>query len=182
MHTSTNPIFKGILTIREINGRNGPFKVGTLNLSIGEFAVKDSLLDQFDPGTYEGEFQLERIFQGHYIAGGRSVTEIRIQLADMILVDIVAVAPDPVEAEPDPIDTEKAEPVTGKSKPDTEIEIHIDNDDDNILFGLLMPLGASVKLDPSVDRKVLRAQTIRLKEIGYAFDAKSQIWKKAFIH
>ena len=45
-----------------------------------------------------------------------------------------------------------------------------------------MPLGASVKLDPSVDRKVLLIQTIRLKEIGYVFDAKSQTWKKASIH
>ena len=181
MHTSTNPIFKGILTIREINGRNGAFKVGILNLSIGEFAVKDSLLDQFDPGTYEGEFQLERIFQGHYIAGGRSVTEIRIQLADMILVDIVAVTPDPVDVEPDPIDTEKLDPKEEKSTPETETNIRISNDEDS-LFGLLLPLGDSVKLDPSVDRKVLRAQTIRLKESGYVFDAKSQTWKKASIH
>ncbi len=182
MHTSTNPIFKGILAIREINGRNGAFKVGTLNLSLGEFAVKDSLLDQFDPGTYEGEFQLERIFQGHYIAGGRSVTEIRVQLADMILVDIVAVTPDPVEVEPDPIDTEKPEPAKDKTTPETETKIRISNDNDYSLFGLLLPLGDNVKLDPTVDRKLLRAQTIRLKEIGYVFDAKSQTWKKASIH
>lgn len=182
MHTTTNPIFKGTLAIREINGRNGAFKVGTLNLSIGEFAVKDSLLDQFDPGTYEGEFRLERIFQGHYIAGGRSVTEIRVQLADMVLVDINKAVPDPLATELDPLDTERTEPISGTVMSELEIETLIDIGDDNTLFGLLMPLGASVKLDPSVDRKVLRAQTIRLKERGYAFDAKSQTWKKASIH
>ena len=180
MHTTSNPILNGTLAIREINGRNGPFKVGTLQTSLGEFAVKDSLLDQYDSGTYEGEFQIERIFQGHYIAGGRSVTEIRAQLANISINDIDAKAPTPIEVEPDPIDSDKPQPAK-ESKPEAEPEAKT-NSDDNSLFGLLMPLGNSIKLDPSVDRKVLRAQTVRLKELGYEFDAKSQTWKKPSIH
>ncbi len=180
MHTTSNPILNGTLAIREINGRNGPFKVGTLQTSLGEFAVKDSLLDQYDSGTYEGEFQIERIFQGHYIAGGRSVTEIRAQLANISINDIDAKAPTPIEVEPDPIDSDKPQPAK-ESKSETEPEAR-SNSDDNSLFGLLMPLGESIKLDPSVDRKVLRVQTVRLKELGYEFDAKSQTWKKPSIH
>jgi len=184
MHTTTNPIFAGTLAIREINGRNGPFKVGTLHTPIGEFAIKDPILDQYDEGKYQGEFQIESIYQGHYISGGRSVTEIRAKLADISIDDIDAEAPTPIEVEPDPIDTDKPEP-TKESKPEADPEISSNvstNSDDNSLFGLLMPLGESVKLDPSVDRKVLRAQTVRLKEIGYEFDAKSQTWKKPSIH
>jgi hypothetical protein len=183
MHTTNNPILNGTLAIREINGRNGPFKVGTLQTSLGEFAVKDSLLDQYDSGTYEGEFQVERIFQGHYIAGGRSVTEIRAQLANISINDIDAKAPTPIEVEPDPIDSDKPQPAK-ESKPEAKPESSSSNteNDDNSLFALLMPLGESIKLDPSVDRKVLRVQTVRLKEIGYEFDAKSQTWKKPSIH
>ena len=183
MHTTSNPILNGTLAIREINGRNGPFKVGTLQTSLGEFAVKDSLLDQYDPGSYEGEFQIERIFQGHYIAGGRSVTEIRAQLANISINDIDVKAPTPIEVEPDPIDSDKPQPAK-ESKPEARPESSSSNteNDDNSLFALLMPLGESIKLDPSVDRKVLRAQTVRLKEIGYEFDAKSQTWKKPSIH
>ena len=181
MHTTSNPILMGTLAIREINGRNGPFKVGTLHTSLGEFAVKDSLLDQYDPGSYEGEFQIERIFQGHYIAGGRSVTEIRAQLANISINDIDAEAPKPIEAEPDPIDTE-VKPESAPSKHEEKTTLDDKNPEDDKLFGLLMPLEDTVTLDPSVDRKVLRAQTVRLKELGYEFDAKSQTWKKPSIH
>ena len=180
MHTTTNPIFTGSLAIREIHGRNGPFKVGTLHTPIGEFAIKDPILDQYDEGKYQGEFQIESIYQGHYITGGRSVTEIRAKLADMSIDDIDAEVPAPIEVEPDPIDTDKPEPAK-ESKPEAERENSSDSDDDS-LFSLLIPLGESIKLDPSVDRKVLRAQTVRLKEIGYEFDAKSQTWKKPSIH
>jgi len=181
MHTTSNPILNGTLAIREINGRNGPFKVGTLQTSLGEFAVKDSLLDQYDPGSYEGEFQIERIFQGHYIAGGRSVTEIRAQLANISINDIDAEAPKPIEAEPDPIDIE-VKPEPAPSKHEEEATLDDKNPEDDKLFGLLMPLEDTVTLDPSVDRKVLRAQTVRLKELGYEFDAKSQTWKRPSIH
>lgn len=42
----------GHLTIRTIDGRNGPFNVGRLLTEIGEFAVKEALLDQYEPGRY----------------------------------------------------------------------------------------------------------------------------------
>ena len=41
MNTTTNIIVIGQLSIRIINGRNGPFRVGTLQTGIGKFAVKD---------------------------------------------------------------------------------------------------------------------------------------------
>lgn len=50
------------------------------------------------------------------------------------------------------------------------------DDQDIELFGHQWPLGNSVKLDPTVDRGTFRAQTLRLKQLGYVFDAASQTW------
>ena len=46
----------GQLAIRTISGRNGEFNVGRLSTSIGEFVIKDALLDQYDEGKYRGDF------------------------------------------------------------------------------------------------------------------------------
>ncbi|HEP8971104.1 TPA: DUF3275 family protein [Pseudomonas aeruginosa] len=51
-------------------------------------------------------------------------------------------------------------------------------DGDAALFGLLWPLGESVKLDSTIDRRTLRAQIARLGEMGYALDFKTQEWSR----
>ncbi|WP_256959042.1 MULTISPECIES: DUF3275 family protein, partial [Pseudomonas] len=51
-------------------------------------------------------------------------------------------------------------------------------DGDPALFGLLWPLGESVKLDSTIDRRALRAQIARLGELGYALDFKTQEWSR----
>lgn len=48
--------------------------------------------------------------------------------------------------------------------------------DDAALFGALWPLGETVKLDATVDRRVLRQQRDRLDKLGYAFAPLSQDW------
>ncbi len=177
MQDTRNPILTGTLSVREIHGRNGPFMVGTLYTNIGEFAVKDPILDQYDEGKYDGQFQIESIYQGHYIAGGRSVTEIRAKIANMVIDDIDDIPPAPIDVEPDPIDTDNIESkkIEAKISSNEPIESVTKNDDES-LFGHLMPLGKTLKLDASVDRKTLRAQVERLGELGYEFDAKGQTW------
>ncbi|HCK4622817.1 MULTISPECIES: DUF3275 family protein [Pseudomonadota] len=51
-------------------------------------------------------------------------------------------------------------------------------DGDAGLFGLLWPLGESVKLDSTIDRRTLRTQIARLGELGYALDFKTQEWSR----
>ena len=51
-------------------------------------------------------------------------------------------------------------------------------DGDAALFGLLWPLGESVKLDSTIDRRTLRAQIGRRGELGYALDFKTQEWSR----
>ncbi|WP_193073089.1 DUF3275 family protein [Pseudomonas sp. FME51] len=51
-------------------------------------------------------------------------------------------------------------------------------DGDAALFGFLWPLGGSVRLDSTIDRRTLRAQIARLGELGYALDFKTQEWSR----
>ena len=51
-------------------------------------------------------------------------------------------------------------------------------DGDAALFGILWPLGESVKLDSTIDRRALRAQIARLGEMGYELNIKTQEWSR----
>lgn len=84
--------------------------------------------------------------------------------------------PAPVRASKDPlVDTTPF----GVNAPSTAAVASGDPDsDDAALFGLLWPLGESVKLDSTIDRRTLRAQISQLGKLGYALDFKSQEWKR----
>ncbi len=177
----------GALSIRTINGRNGDFAVGRLVTEIGEFSVKDTILDQYDEGKYEGEFGISRIYPAHYIAGNRLIVEVRAVLESVALTGIdnqLDSDPAMVITEPDPVDEVQPKPLAQPeqhSEPaalDTDTESDGDIDPDVRLFGTLWPLGPSIKLDPTVDRSLFRQQRNRLKELGYSFQAVGQIWVK----
>ena len=170
----------GVLTIRTINGRNGPFNVGRLVTDIGEFSVKDTLLDQYEEGKYEGDFGISRIYPSYYLAGGRLVVEVRATLESMALAGIDELTVEDVvpAVEPDPI--EEARP-TATPQPDAPVDESAGesgDDDDARLFGELWPLGEKVKLDPTVDRARFRRQKDRLKSLGYRFQPLGQFWEK----
>jgi len=173
----------GTLSIRTITGRNGDFSVGRLVTEVGEFSVKDTMLDQYDEGKYEGEFGISRIYPSHYLAGGRLIVEIRANLESVALTGIDKLDDEPamVITEPEPVD-EKAEP-QARPEPQPDVESGAAPDDgadpDARLFGALWPLEPRIKLDPTVDRHLFRQQRNRLKELGYTFQAVGQIWVKA---
>jgi len=183
----------GKLTIKIINGRNGAFRVGSLRSEIGEFSLKDKLLDQYEEGTYEGVFVIERIFPSSYLAGNRVVTEIRaivshIELtnAEMKPVEVETIEPDPLEEEnkaPEssvPARADKQQDVASESV-ETQNTHKNSEDSDEALFGLLWPLGETVKLDATIDRIKFRKQRDRLKSMGYRFKPISQTWVKESI-
>lgn len=171
----------GVLSIRTIQGRNGPFNVGRLITDLGEFAVKDTLLDQYDEGRYEGNFSITQIFPASYLAGGRFVVEVRATIKNLTLDGVDDLKPEDtaVAPEPDPIDDHvQSVTVTPKTSDQALVqsEPEVKGDDDETLFGALWPLGAQVKLDPTVDRKRFRDQRNHLKTLGYKFNAIEQIW------
>lgn len=178
--------FNGVLTIRTIHGSHGAFNVGRLITELGEFSVKDALLDQYDEGRYEGNFNVTQIQPSSYFAGGRFVVEIKAVIKSLNLDGVDDLKPEDKEvlSEPDPADETPA-PVKQASdaqssekklasNPDTDESEP--GDSDEALFGSLWLLGAQVKLDPTVDRLKFRQQRNRLKELRYKFEPTEQIW------
>ncbi|WP_252096774.1 DUF3275 family protein [Pseudomonas aeruginosa] len=160
----------GQLAIKTIHGRNGDFNVGRLATSIGEFVVKNAELDQYREGKYDGDFVIVEIRPSTYNANGRMVIEIRAHLGGMTLSNIDALSRDEARRlspqEVDPIDEEAQAPApaTPPAKPKAKPRSPRD------------PLGETVKLDATVDRRVLRQQRDRLDKLGYEFAPLSQDW------
>ena len=181
-------MFEGVLTVKWISGRNGDFAVGDLKTSIdATFKIKDSLLDQFEEGSYAGRFWISAIYPTSYAANGRITVEVRATLVDLqITTESESPPAAPTLSEPDPVDEApppaavKA-PTPSKSKPAKQQAATQEGHDDATLFGAelfeLVDQRLVLKLDPTIgDRVVFRQQRDRLKALGYSFDAKSQQW------
>jgi hypothetical protein len=194
----------GQLAIKTIHGRNGDFNVGRLATSIGEFVIKNAELDQYREGKYEGDFVITEIRPSTYNTSGRLVIEIRAHLGGMTLSNIDPLSRDEANRlspqEVDPIDEEAQTPAPAVASTPVEAEASVSSDplvdtapfgadvpvkpaykpatqdDDATLFGALWPLSAIVKLDATVDRRVLRQQRDRLGALGYEFAPLSQDW------
>jgi hypothetical protein len=101
----------GTINIAERHGRFGTFNVGTLECSIGSFTVKDSSIEEFEPGIYHGDFVIEKIKPLSYLAGSRLVVEVRATLSAILLSGDSEPLPNDYESlERDPIeeDSEQA--------------------------------------------------------------------------
>lgn len=196
----------GILAIRSIKGSRGDFNVGRLVTEIGEFAVKDPLIEEYEEGRYEGEFGISGIFPSTYSTNGRTVVEIRARLGSIALKGIEqltdedtlpVVEQDPIEEAPAPIvaeapleipDLETAVHSAEGAFPPTDKPIAVMSIEEEIsfrneqeyrrLFGTLWPLQGKVKLDPTVDRQSFRAQRDALKDLGFKFQPLGQLWVK----
>lgn len=152
----------GSVHIRSIDGRHGSFNVGRLTTEIGEFAVKRGI-EEFDPGAYSGEFTISRIYPASYVIGGRSIVEVRADIEAIALVDVDTT-----------IDEQE---VIAAVEPEPEVETELPGEDAE-LFGELWPLDEKVKLDPTVDRSLLRRQATRLKELGFQFQPVGRFFQK----
>lgn len=181
----------GTLDVRTIRGSNGPFQVGELATSVGEFKVKDKLLEQFEPGAYTGTFLIEKIYPHSYVWYGKVTVEIRAKLADVQLDNdepFSETAQTPSSTEPDPADEERAPGAATAAPADEAAALaHSSGESGELylpdLFGTeladAMVVGEPVKLDPTVDRGVFRQQRDQLRAFGYAFQASTQTWLKA---
>lgn len=195
----------GQLAIKTIHGRNGDFNVGRLATSIGVFTVKNAELDQYGEGKYDGDFLITDIGAATYQANGRLVIEVRAHLGGMTLSRADALSRDEASKlspqEVDPLDEEApapaaAAPASTVKKPRGARDPLVDTTpfgiesvaatsevsadaEDAALFGALWPLADVFKLDPTVDRRILRQQRDRLDGLGYTFAPLSQEWRRA---
>lgn len=178
---------QGKLSIKQVNGRSGSFCVGDLITDIGTFKVKDAILDQYSAGDYEGAFVIDEIYPSSYSWRGKVWVEVRARLSAIHVESepdtpdtetlSEAVEPDPADEiavavpRPEPSDTSMERGPTSTSASatslfDDEAQACIDQ-------------GKPVKLDPTVDRGLFRAQRDALKALGYRFDASTQLWAAA---
>lgn len=181
----------GTLDVRTIKGSNGPFQVGELTTSVGEFKVKDKVLEQFEPGAYTGTFLIDKIYPHSYVWYGKVTVEIRARLADVQLDNdepFSETGREPASTEPDPVDEERTPGTAAATRADeTPVSEQTGADSGELylpdLFGTELAdaivAGEPVKLDPTVDRGVFRQQRDQLRAFGYAFQASSQTWLKA---
>ncbi|MDR1935890.1 MAG: DUF3275 family protein [Candidatus Accumulibacter sp.] len=197
----------GQLAVKTLHGRYGPFNVGRLSTSIGEFVVKNPELDQYAEGKYDGDFVIVEIRPSTYNANGRMVIEIRALLGGMTLSNADDLSGDEAQQltpqELDPIDEETppavpAQPkASARAKPRDPRDPLVDTtpfgseaaapvspeasaaEEDAALFATLWPLADVVKLDATVDRRTLRQQRDRLGALGYVFAPLSQDWHLA---
>lgn len=104
------------LRVKRITSRNGDFCVADLVTDIGEFKVKDQLLDQFQQGEYDCTVWINEIYLYPYVAYGKSITEIRAKLHDLQVLSTGEFQPEQnQQSEPDPID-EKEPTVIASAK------------------------------------------------------------------
>ncbi|MFT3803476.1 MAG: DUF3275 family protein [Burkholderiaceae bacterium] len=195
-------VVPGQLKLRTIRGRNGPFNVCLLTCCLGDFVVKDPEFEQYKEGKYEGEFAIRRIFNKPALSQGGVRIELRASLNGMTLSGIDKLGKEDARTfnvqEVDPIDEEQPAAVAatpaavpasttndplidtrpfGMEAPAAPVAVGSPDAEDVALFGLLWPLGETVKLDPTIDRRTLRLQCTRLSKLGYSFDATLQQWQ-----
>jgi len=186
---------RGTLVVTRKRGRKGEFNVGDLCTEIGEFEVKDALIEEFEPGKYTGEFVIKWIEPDSFSWRGKVFVKVRANV-EAIYIDEAdetpqaahtALPPEPDPADPTPPRDEPAAAVDAvdqssasaarrsRATPSDEPAT-----DDQVLFGAeLYPLleqRQAMKLDPTIDRVQFRQQRDRLKALGYTFDVKSQTW------
>jgi hypothetical protein len=191
----------GQLAIKTVHGRNGDFNVGRLATSIGEFVIKNAELDQYREGKYDGDFIITEIRPSTYNTSGRMVIEIRAHLGGMALSGIDKLSNDEASRlspqEVDPVDEEGQTPMPVAASTEPEAALShplvdttpfgadvpaktasqpVVDPDDAAVFGSLWPLAEIVKLDATVDRRLLRQQRDRLEALGYEFAPLSQDW------
>lgn len=113
-------IVSGTLMIRDIPKRaGGMFKVGKLSTHIGQFEVKDPELDQYDAGTYSGNFCIDKIYPAHYIAAGKIVIEMRAVLSCFVLAgfDTETGEVEPLDVDPAETDVDEGKAATATPEP-----------------------------------------------------------------
>ncbi|CAC9464044.1 hypothetical protein BSPLISOX_2375 [uncultured Gammaproteobacteria bacterium] len=168
--------FKGTLLVRKIFGKYGEFAIGSIQTPIGQFSVKQSELDEYEEGTYEGRFVISKI---QTVSGGfgsnKLILESRATL-DKIHIDEIDEAPVEVITEADPITEDSNidfEKVEASAKSNSKEDLHNLFNEQEIAT---IEQGEQVTLDPTSNRGIFRQQKNYLKSNGWKFNMQEQAW------
>lgn len=173
----------GTLRVIQRTGRFGNFCVGMLDTEIGNFRIKNSVLDEFDEGSYEGVFLITKIQLAVNYTDGSCHQDLAAQLdwealrimnqkeqvEESETLEAAAMIEKVTETLPEPV-----EPAVPHSNDDNDNLIS----DAEALQALLDANANEIKLDNTLeDRVFFRSLVDTIKATGnYKFSANGQKW------
>jgi hypothetical protein len=70
-------ILEGQISNKVIAGARGDFSVGSFNTGIGQFKIKDKLLDQFEEGDYQVRVSVTKLSLNTYVVNRTGITTLK---------------------------------------------------------------------------------------------------------
>lgn len=113
----------GTIVIQRKHGRKGDFNVGELITPIGEFEVKDAVIEQYEPGRYTGTFIITWIQPESFSWRGKVFVKNRAMVEDLMVdepEERTSTSDDDVPPEPDPADTDAQTPRAVEQRGDSD--------------------------------------------------------------
>lgn len=174
----------GILEIKQLNGRFGPFPVAWLDSPLGRFRINDSWIETLDPGEYRGTFHAYELSLYGYRAYGEQRTCIAAKIAQYELDDYADSGTPEPQWETDPLEEEAAAVDPGFSR---ELPQSAGGDQDEAILLLQSfdgdwQYGADYKIDTTLPRADIIACRNALKALNYAIDVKTQSYRLEVQH
>jgi len=174
----------GILEIKQLNGRFGPFPVAWLDSPLGRFRINDSWIETLDPGEYRGTFHAYELSLYGYRAYGEQRTCIAAKIAQYELDDYADSGTPEPQWETDPLEEEAAAVDPGFSR---ELPQSAGGDQDEAILLLQSfdgewQYGDDYKIDTTLPRTDIIACRNALKALGYAIDVKTQRYRLEVQH
>ena len=174
----------GILEIKQLNGRFGPFPVAWLDSPLGRFRINDSWIETLDPGEYRGTFYAWELSLYGYRAYGEQRTCIAAKIAQYELDDYADSGTPEPQWETDPLEEEAAAVDPGFSR---ELPQSAGGDQDEAILLLQSfdgdwQYGADYKIDTTLPRADIIACRNALKALNYAIDVKTQSYRLEVQH
>ena len=175
---------RGLLEIKQLNGRYGPFPVAWLDSPLGRFRINDSWIETLDAGEYRGTFHAYELSLYGYRAYGEQRTCIAAKIAQYELDDYADSATPEPQWETDPLEEEAAVVDPGFSR---ELPQSAGGDQDEAILLLQSfdgdwQYGADYKIDTTLPRTDIIACRNALKALGYAIDVKTQRYRLEVQH
>ena len=176
---------EGNLQIIRRSGKNGDFTVGELSTHIGKFRIKNSVLDEFEQGSYEGFFLITRVFN---VTNTTPTGQVWVSLCADLDWEALRIYNQSEKVESETLETsatiaeitEEAPDETPTDEPATPIHSDDDNliSDATVLQQMLDDGVAEIKLDNTLeDRALFRSLLNAIKETGnYKFSPNGQKW------
>ena len=174
----------GILEIKQLNGRFGPFPVAWLDSPLGRFRINDSWIETLDAGEYRGTFHAYELSLYGYRAYGEQRTCIAAKIAQYELDDYAdSATPEPPMGHR-PARRRRAVVDPGFSR---ELPQSAGGDQDEAILLLQSfdgdwQYGADYKIDTTLPRTDIIACRNALKALGYAIDVKTQRYRLEVQH